>query len=169
MSQLHFSRGWIWRLCGTHSTLNEPSQLRIGWRWHSAFYCLFHLKVDFLKCKGKYETSEIIRKQLNWFFERNTSDDCSLYKNDWLTLLAEFFLLFQLDQRASTIYMEQLQQDITADMRGILVDWLIEVRFITVAALIWPNGYVILMNLHKDTKLTKILYMDNRTLWMHFS
>lgn len=34
---------------------------------------------------------------------------------------------FQLDQRPSTTYMEKLQQDITPNMRGILIDWLVEV------------------------------------------
>ncbi|MFQ6638316.1 hypothetical protein Gotur_014521 [Gossypium turneri] len=33
----------------------------------------------------------------------------------------------QLNQRPSTNYMEQLQRDITPSMRGILVDWLVEV------------------------------------------
>jgi len=40
---------------------------------------------------------------------------------------------FQLDQRTSTNYMEQLQQDITEKMRGILIDWIVEVCFITIS------------------------------------
>ncbi|KAG6591587.1 Cyclin-A2-2, partial [Cucurbita argyrosperma subsp. sororia] len=48
---------------------------------------------------------------------------CSIYAPD----IYDRIRVTELDQRASTTYMEQLQQDITADMRGILVDWLIEV------------------------------------------
>ncbi|XP_038899127.1 cyclin-A2-1-like [Benincasa hispida] len=48
---------------------------------------------------------------------------CSTYAPD----IYDRIRVTELDQRASTTYMEQLQQDITANMRGILVDWLVEV------------------------------------------
>ncbi|CAK9317445.1 unnamed protein product [Citrullus colocynthis] len=48
---------------------------------------------------------------------------CSIYAPD----IYDRIRVTELDQRASTTYMEQLQQDITANMRGILVDWLVEV------------------------------------------
>lgn len=35
--------------------------------------------------------------------------------------------LLQLDQRPLTNYMEKMQHDITPSMRGILIDWLVEV------------------------------------------
>jgi len=39
----------------------------------------------------------------------------------------EFHASLQLNLRPSTDYMEKVQQDITPSMRGVLVDWLVEV------------------------------------------
>ncbi|KAG8375513.1 hypothetical protein BUALT_Bualt10G0107600 [Buddleja alternifolia] len=48
---------------------------------------------------------------------------CSLYAADIYSNL----YITQLDRRPSADYMEQLQRDITQGMRGILIDWLVEV------------------------------------------
>ncbi|XVE98535.1 hypothetical protein REPUB_Repub03eG0114100 [Reevesia pubescens] len=48
---------------------------------------------------------------------------CGLYAPD----IYNNIRVTELDQRPSTNYMEQLQQDITPSMRGILIDWLVEV------------------------------------------
>lgn len=48
---------------------------------------------------------------------------CSLYAPD----IYNNIRVTELDQRPSTTYMEKLQQDITPNMRGILIDWLVEV------------------------------------------
>ncbi|KAG6608177.1 Cyclin-A2-1, partial [Cucurbita argyrosperma subsp. sororia] len=48
---------------------------------------------------------------------------CSIYAPD----IYDRIRVAELDQRTSTNYMEQLQQDITEKMRGILVDWIVEV------------------------------------------
>lgn len=42
-------------------------------------------------------------------------------------ILFFFFFFVQLDQRPSTSYMVQVQRDISPSMRGILIDWLVEV------------------------------------------
>jgi len=39
----------------------------------------------------------------------------------------------QLEKRPSTNYMEKLQQDISPSMRGILIDWLVEVSLVPLA------------------------------------
>ncbi|KAJ0090926.1 hypothetical protein Patl1_12827 [Pistacia atlantica] len=48
---------------------------------------------------------------------------CSLYAPD----IYNRTRVKELDQRPTTTYMENLQQDITSNMRGILIDWLVEV------------------------------------------
>ncbi|KAL6985349.1 hypothetical protein U1Q18_018725 [Sarracenia purpurea var. burkii] len=48
---------------------------------------------------------------------------CSLYAPEIYSNLR----LMELDRRPSVSYMEMLQQDITPSMRGILIDWLVEV------------------------------------------
>lgn len=48
---------------------------------------------------------------------------CSLYAPD----IYDNIRVTELDQRPSTNYMEKLQRDITPNMRGILIDWLVEV------------------------------------------
>ncbi|XP_022731404.1 cyclin-A2-2 [Durio zibethinus] len=48
---------------------------------------------------------------------------CGLYAPD----IYNNIRVTELNQRPSTNYMEQLQQDITPSMRGILIDWLVEV------------------------------------------
>lgn len=47
--------------------------------------------------------------------------------------MAEFVL--QLNHRPCSTYMENLQRDITQSMRGILIDWLVEVCAISFALL----------------------------------
>ncbi|CAL1388219.1 unnamed protein product [Linum trigynum] len=49
--------------------------------------------------------------------------DCSQYAPD----IYKHMLVTELDHRAPANYMETLQSDVTANMRGILIDWLIEV------------------------------------------
>ncbi|CAI0416883.1 unnamed protein product [Linum tenue] len=49
--------------------------------------------------------------------------DCSQYASD----IYKHMLVTELDQRTSANYMETLQSDVTANMRGILIDWLVEV------------------------------------------
>lgn len=48
---------------------------------------------------------------------------CSLYAPDIYSNIS----LIEVERRPSTTYMETLQQDITPSMRGILIDWLVEV------------------------------------------
>ncbi|KAK9029587.1 hypothetical protein V6N11_026699 [Hibiscus sabdariffa] len=45
--------------------------------------------------------------------------------NFWILISSDYLL--QLNRRPSTNYMEQVQKDITPSMRGILIDWLVEV------------------------------------------
>lgn len=40
----------------------------------------------------------------------------------------------ELERRPSTNYMEKLQQDISPSMRGILIDWLVEVSLVALAS-----------------------------------
>ncbi|KAK9698060.1 hypothetical protein RND81_08G079800 [Saponaria officinalis] len=49
---------------------------------------------------------------------------CSLYASD----IFDNKRVTELNQRPSSDYMENMQRDVTSGMRGILVDWLIEVR-----------------------------------------
>ncbi|CAI0444480.1 unnamed protein product [Linum tenue] len=49
--------------------------------------------------------------------------DCSQYAPE----IYKHMLVTELDHRAPANYMETLQSDVTANMRGILIDWLIEV------------------------------------------
>jgi hypothetical protein len=46
------------------------------------------------------------------------------------------FLVPQLDLRPSVDYMEKLQRDISPGMRGILIDWLVEVSIVSYIDLI---------------------------------
>ncbi|XP_050366275.1 LOW QUALITY PROTEIN: cyclin-A2-2-like [Argentina anserina] len=57
--------------------------------------------------------------------DKNLKDPlaCSLYAPDIYSNLR----LTEIERRPSTNYMESLQQDITPSMRGILIDWLVEV------------------------------------------
>ncbi|XP_039051273.1 cyclin-A2-1-like [Hibiscus syriacus] len=48
---------------------------------------------------------------------------CSLYAPD----IYNYIRVTELNRRPSTNYMEQVQKDITPSMRGILIDWLVEV------------------------------------------
>ncbi|CAH2075751.1 unnamed protein product [Thlaspi arvense] len=50
----------------------------------------------------------------------------TLINLEFLLIYVEL-LVFQLDRRPSVNYMERLQKDITPNMRGILIDWLVEV------------------------------------------
>lgn len=56
-----------------------------------------------------------------------------------ITIFGADFLIFlvpQLDLRPSVDYMEKLQRDISPGMRGILIDWLVEVSIVSYIDLI---------------------------------
>lgn len=71
----------------------------------------------------------VFRVGLNHIHHELYFSMCSVYLNESLILIFNpLVLLPQLARRPFPNFMETIQRDITQSMRGILVDWLVEVR-----------------------------------------
>ncbi|KAA8521742.1 hypothetical protein F0562_012415 [Nyssa sinensis] len=74
---------------------------------------------------------------------------CSLYAPD----IYDNLLVMELDRRPSVNYMEMLQRDITQSMRGILIDWLVEV---SEEYRLVPDTLYLTVNLIRSISLSKL-------------
>ncbi|KAJ8751825.1 hypothetical protein K2173_026019 [Erythroxylum novogranatense] len=81
-----------------------------------------------LECNEQHKTSTVLHDSnisciVDIDSNKRDTQLCSLYAPD----IYHNLHVTELDQRPSTDYMEQLQHDINSSMRGILIDWLVEV------------------------------------------
>ena len=141
-------RAWVWTmvLCGHPGGLfNDSPSDKLGWSSNLNFQDIDNDHSDPQMC-SMYATDIYVHLRMaevrfltslhiptTWsqhlWASMNPSSPCD--RTGWvpveLTWIARPFCIPQIKRRPTTNFMEVMQQDINPSMRGILIDWLVEV------------------------------------------